>query len=127
MKTKPIFILGLILVSVSLALSSFIHKTPSASPQQRTEEYAIVDVIQTGKRKTIRVTKGTKPSIETDWGKIDTEKRDDYTPVIDVLNQLNEEGYELLNASLAYSTVGGGQTTSWGDPRHTFMMVKKLK
>ena len=93
----------------------------------RTEEYAIVDVVQSGKRKFIRVTKGTDPTTESEWKKEKTDDRDDYTPVITVLNQLNEQGFELLNASLAYSTVGGGQFVISGEPRHTFMMVKKIK
>ncbi len=126
MKTKSLLIAVFSLLTIFITLSSFIRKT-SDVPQGRTEEYAIVDIIQLGKRKMIRVTKGSEPSTETEWKKLDTDTRDDYTPVIKVLNRLNEEGYELLNASLAYTSVGGGSTLFTGEPRHTFMMVKKLK
>lgn len=125
MKTKSLLIAVFSLLTIFITLSSFIRKT-SDVPQGRTEEYAIVDIIQLGKRKMIRVTKGSEPTTETEWKKVDTDTRDDYTPVIKVLNKLNEEGYELLNASLAYTTVASSNPV-YGDPRHTFMMVKKLK
>ncbi|SHG94879.1 hypothetical protein SAMN05444372_1126 [Flavobacterium micromati] len=86
----------------------------------RTEEYAIVDVIQSGKRNYIRVTKGTEPATENEWKKEKTDDREDFTPVIKVLNQLNEQGF-------AYTTIGGGTILMYGEPRHTFMLVKKIK
>jgi hypothetical protein len=124
MKTKSIILSGLCLLVLSIILSSFINKTILNS--SRTEEYAIVDVIQSGKRKYIRVTKGTEPTTETEWKKEKTDDRDDFTPIITVLNQLNEQGFELLNTSLAYQTVSGN-LTMYGDARHTFMMIKKIK
>ncbi|MBP7808108.1 MAG: hypothetical protein KA163_02335 [Bacteroidia bacterium] len=125
MKTKSIIISAALLIVLSIILTSFITKANLNSA--KTEEYAIVDVISSGKRKYIRITKGTEPTTETEWKKEKTDDRDDYTPVITVLNQLNEQGFELLNTSLAYSTIGGGQIVSYGEPRHTFMMVKKVK
>jgi hypothetical protein len=56
-----------------------------------------------------------------------TNGSDDYTPVIKVLNQLNEHGFELVSTSLAYTTMGGGTFVMYGEPRHSFMMVKKIK
>lgn len=125
MKTKSIILTGLLLLTLSVVLSSYITKTTMAG--SKTEEYAIVDVIQSGKKKFIRVTKGTEPATESEWKKEKTDDRDDYTPVITVLNQLNEQGFELLNTSLAYTTIGGGTIPMYGEPRHTFMMVKKIK
>ena len=124
MKTKSILISGLCLLIISVVLSSFISKTTLNN--SRTEEYAIVDVVQSGKRKFIRVTKGTEPTTETEWKKEKTDDRDDFTPVISILNKLNEEGFELLNASVAYQTLSGN-VIMYGDARHTFMMIKKIK
>jgi hypothetical protein len=123
MKTKSIILSGIGLLLLWL-LSSFINK---ATNNAQTEEYAIVDVIQSGKKKFIRVTKGTQPATEVEWKKEKTEDRDDFTPVIVALNQLNAEGFELLNASVAYESISGANYTMYGDARHTFMMVKKIK
>jgi hypothetical protein len=125
MKTKSIIISGLCLLTLSVILSSFINKTILNS--SRTEDYAIVDVVQSGKKKFIRVTKGAEPTTETEWKLEKTENRADFTPIIAVLNQLNEQGFELLNASLAYETVSGANFVMYGDARHTFMLVKKIK
>lgn len=124
MKTNTIILAGFCIVALSILLSSFIQK--SSVQNTRTEEYAIVDVVEFGRKKSIRVTKGTKPPIDEIWITEKTEAYEDYTPTIKILNQLNAEGYELLNASLAYVTVGG-ELTREGNPRHTFMMVKKLR
>lgn len=125
MKTKSIIISGLCLLALSVILSSYIAK--KTTNNTRTEEYAIVDVVQFGNRKYIRVTKGIEPATKAEWKEEKTKDSEDYTPVITVLNQLNEQGFELLNTSLAYSTVDGETHTTYGDPRHTFMMVKKIK
>lgn len=125
MNTKSIIISGLCLLALSLILSSYISK--KTTNNSRTEEYAIVDVIQSGSRKFIRVTKGIDPTTEAEWKGEKTKDSEDYTPVIKVLNQLNEQGFELLNTSLAYSTVDSEIRTTYGEPRHTFMMVKKIK
>jgi hypothetical protein len=37
------------------------------------------------------------------------------------------QGFELLNASIAYQTIDGDKYVNYGNPRHTFMMVKKIK
>lgn len=125
-KNRSIILSVICLVAVSITLTSFIVKANTGGT--RTEEYAIVDVIQEGKRKYIRVTKGTEPASETEWKKEKTDDRDDFTPVITALNQLNEQGFELLNASVAYQSLGGGGSyVLYGSPRHTFMMVKKTK
>ena len=125
MKTKSIILSALCLLALSVILSSFITKASLNTSQ--TEEYAVVDVIQSGKKKFIRVTKGTEPTTETEWKKEKTGDTDDFTPIIALLNQLNQQGFELLNASTAYQTITGTTFLMYGDPRHTFMMVKKIK
>lgn len=117
MKTKSIMISGLLVLVLTLVLSSFIYKTNLNS--SKTEEYAIIDVSTGGKTKYIRVTKGTEHTTETGWKSEKTEYHGDYTPVITALNQLNEQGFELLNTSFAINKEGG--------TRQTFMMVKKIK
>ncbi len=125
MKTNTIILAGFCIVALSILLSSFIQK--SSVQNTRTEEYAIVDVIEDYKTKTIRVTKGTQPATDEVWKKEKTEIYEDYTPTIKILNQLNAEGYELVNASLAYTTMSGKYSLEGGNPRHTFVMVKKLR
>ena len=122
MKTKSIILSGLLLLTLSVILSSYITKT--SMNNSRTEDYAIVDVIDNGKKKFIRVTKDAEPTTETEWKREKTEDRDDYRPVLKVLNQLNEQGFELLNGSLAYETSSGG---SAGYPRQSYFMIKKAK
>lgn len=121
MKTKSIILSGLCLLTLSVILSSYITKTTMNNA--KTEEYAIVDVLERGKRKFIRVTKGVEPTTETEWKKEKTDDRDDFTPIISALNQLNEQGFELLNCSIAYETLSGNSTNA----RLTYMMVKKIK
>lgn len=125
MKTKTIILSVLCLLILSIILSSYITKATLTN--SRTEEYAIVDVVERGKTKFIRVTIGINPTTESEWKNEKTNKRDDYTPVIAVLNELNEQGFELLNSSVAYQTIGGGEYLNYGEPRHTFIMVKKIK
>jgi hypothetical protein len=93
----------------------------------QTEEYAIVDVFEAGKRKYIRTTVGTEPAVEKEWEEEKTAVRGDFTPVIEELNKLNLRGFELLNMSTTYSTISGGTYAAHGTPRFTFMMVKRLK
>lgn len=121
MKTKPIILTGLLLLLLSVVLSSYITKTTMNS--SKTEEYAIVDVIERGKRKYIRVTKGVEPTTESEWKKEKTDDKDDFTPVISALNQLNEQGFELLNSAISHETISGNSSGA----RLTYMMVKKVK
>lgn len=128
MKTKPTIIIGACLILFSVILSSYVTK--ETLTHSRTEEYAIVDVYKYGKTINVRVTKGDQPSEETKWEKTKTTDRDDYTPVVKILNTLNEEGFELLNSSLAYDingTVSAGNGFTIGNPSYSFMMVKKIK
>ena len=84
MKTKSLLLTIICLLTLSVVFSSYITK--EALNNSRTEEYAIV---QSGKRKFIRVTKGTEPTTESEWKKEKTNDSEDYTPVVKVLNQLN--------------------------------------
>lgn len=124
MKTKSTIIIGACLIVFSVILSSYVTK--ETMKNSRTEEYALVDVMIEGKVMYIRTTKGSSPTIEIKIEKAKVLDSDNFTPVIDVLNTLNEEGYELLNSSLAYdirSSSGG----AYGDRSNSFMMVKKIK
>jgi hypothetical protein len=119
MKTKSIILSGLCLLVLSVTLSSYITKT---TLDIKKEEYAIVSVVDFGKKLSIRVTKSGDPASASEYKEEETISRNDFSPVIKVLSQLNEQGFSLLNASLAYETLGGGNS---GGSRHTFMMVKK--
>ncbi len=122
MKTKSIILSWVCLLTLSVILSSFIDKkTPHSS---KTEEYEIVDVMDNGEKKFIRVTKDDEASTEIEWKREKTDDRDDYRPILKVLNQLNEQGYEMLNGSLAYESSAQG---NGGNPRQTYFMVRKIK
>jgi len=94
---------------------------------ERTEEYAILDVFEYGKKKVIRITVGERPAREKEWKRQKTDIRGDMSPVMIELGKLNKRGFKLLSMSTTYTTVGGGQHTSQGTPRHTFVMVKSLE
>ena len=94
---------------------------------ERTEEYAILDVFEYGKKKIIRITVGERPAREKEWKKEKTDLRGDMSPVMVELGKLNKRGFKLLNMSTTYTTVGGGTHQSNGTPRHTFVMVKSLE
>jgi len=94
---------------------------------ERTEEYAIVDVFEYGKKKVIRITVGERPAREKEWKKEKTSIRGDMSPVMIELGKLNKRGFRLLNMSTTYTTVGGGSYATQGTPRHTFIMVRSLE
>jgi len=102
-------------------------KSFAQTSSNKTEEYAIVDVFETGKKKIIRITIGEEPAQEKEWSQEKTEISGDFSPVIAELNKLNLLGFELLNMSTTYTTIGGGTYVTHGTPRFTFMMVKKVK
>jgi hypothetical protein len=94
---------------------------------ERTEEYAILDVFEYGKKKVIRITVGERPAREKEWKKEKTDIRGDMSPVMKELGKLNKRGFKLLTMSTSYTTVGGGQYPTHGTPRHTFVMVRKIE
>jgi hypothetical protein len=125
---KTIVISALVIVS-SFLLAGFINDSNNnGTANARTEEYAIVDVIEVGKKKTIRITVGDEPAIEKEWEKQKTEITGDFTPVIKELHALNEKGFEMVNSSLAYtsSSTSNGNTIVYGYPRSTFLLRRKL-
>jgi len=99
----------------------------SIAQSTQTEEYAIVDVFEIRKKKIIRTTIGEEPATQKEWEVEKTDVTGDFSPVIKELNDLNKKGFKLLNTSTTYTTVGGGQTTMYGNPRFTFVMVKKIE
>jgi len=114
--------IGLIIILCLSGLSGLFAQSESG----QTEEYAIVDVFELGKKKIIRITIGEQPAEEKEWKKEKTDIRGDFSPVMVELHKLNKLGFELLNMSTTYTNVDGSQYTIYGTPRHTFMMVKKL-
>jgi len=115
MKTRPIIISGVLLITLSIILTSFVSK---AKPNRAgTEEYAMVDVRSYGKTKFIHVSKSNQPTTEKEWEKGES---NDNNPIIITLDKLNEEGFELLSVSSDFHPSNGTQS-------QTFMLVKKLK
>jgi hypothetical protein len=116
------------LIGIITLLTLVGASTVSAQDERvRTEEYAILDVFEYGKKKVIRITVGERPAREKEWKRQKTDIRGDMSPVMVELGKLNKRGFKLLNMSTTYTTVGGGQYTSQGTPRHTFIMVKSLE
>jgi hypothetical protein len=74
------------------------HKQTAAA---RTEEYAIVSVVQIGKKNYISTTVGSKSTDEKEFESEKNAKRNDMAPVILELEKLNEQGFELVNGSNA--------------------------
>ncbi len=107
--------LTLIFVSV---LGAFAQET-------QTEEYAIIDAYQVGKRTAIRVTIGEESPGEDAWIIEKTEVSEDMSPVIKELNKLNRQGYKLLNMTTTFSTPAGGTTS--GTMYYSYMMVRKIE
>ncbi len=127
---KKIILTSTILILSSFLLAGFINNSNNNnSANARTEEYAIVDVVEIGKKKIIRITVGEEPAIEKEWEKQKTEIAGDFTPVMKELHALNEKGFEIVNSSLAYtpSSMSSGNTITPGVPRSTFLLRRKLK
>ena len=115
--------MGLIAIMLLIGVNAVVAQDDS----ERTEDYAIVDVFEYGKKKVIRITVGERPAREKEWKKEKTDIRGDMSPVMIELGKLNKRGFKLLNMSTTYTTVGGGQYTTQGTPRHTFIMVRSLE
>jgi hypothetical protein len=110
------------LASVAFAFMAFTNFTPDVPA--RTEEYALVSVIQDGKRNYISITVGSLPTEEKEFEKAKADKKNDMAPIIRELERLNEQGFYLLNGSTAI--VPYGQSRG-GDLFYTFIMKRKLR
>ena len=75
-----------------MAFTNFTPDVPA-----RTEEYALVSVIQDGKRNYISITVGSLPTEEKEFEKAKADKKNDMAPIIRELERLNEQGFYLLN------------------------------
>jgi hypothetical protein len=123
---KNLVVSGLLIAS-SFFLLGFVTIGTKQSEVKKTEEYAMVEVIEVVKKKIIRTTIGEEPAQEKEWEKTKTDIEGDMGPVMKELNALNEKGFELVNVSLSYSVPTSSQGYSGpGYPRHTFMFKKKL-
>ncbi len=114
-----------ILLVLGLAFGTFAMQ--GQVEQAPSEEYAIVDVIERGYQKSIRISIGEEEATERVWKTESTNRIGDFSPVIKVLNDLNRQGFELLTMSTSHITIDGYGVMSDGDPRFTFMMVRKIK
>ena len=114
-KKKTVF--SVLAVGAGLAtLSAFAsHKQTAA----RTEEYAIVSVVQVGKKNYISTTIGSKSTDEKEFESEKNAKRNDMAPVILELEKLNEQGFELVNGSNAAMGTAGV-------PFYTFTLKRKI-
>ncbi|WP_018343393.1 hypothetical protein [Cytophaga aurantiaca] len=126
---KIILISSLVLASAFLLAGFITNSNQKSAVNTRTEEYAIVDVLEQGKKKIIRVTIGEEPAIEREWEKQKTDLYGDYTPVMKELHALNEKGFEIVNSSLAFTPapVSNGNSFGSGYPRSTFLLRKKIQ
>lgn len=113
---QAIYILTFLLVIICSAVSG---------QDFQTEEYAIVDVFEFRKSKTIRITLGEADPTEIEWKTERDNNSGNFSEVIKQLNILNKQGFELLNMTTTYTTSDGGEIVTPGTPRFTFMLVKK--
>jgi hypothetical protein len=113
---KPLIITSILLI-LSISLVSFIHQKTDT---KRTEEYAIVDVEEHGKVKSINITIG---DTKIDHINAKVEYVQDLRPVHIELNKLNEQGFEIVNVT---STEAGTTTSSSITPRHIFLLRRKI-
>ena len=118
-----------LLVVVSLVgiawLAGFISEKSKAT--SRTEEYAVLSVVQEGKRNYISLTVGSQPTQEKEFQKEKSAKKYDLAPVIREMENLNQQGFELVNSSTAIIPYGVSNDVSGGDPFYTFTFKRKLK
>jgi hypothetical protein len=104
-------------------LVAFISR-PVPSATDRTEEYAVVSVFQSGKYNRVSVTVGSRPSEEKEFEKEKNAKRYNLAPVLAEVEKLNAQGFELVNGSAAIYNMdasGGGQ------PFYSFIMKRKAR
>lgn len=128
--TQIVLFCGLCLLSLSILFVSFSQK--KATVNSRTEEYAIVDIINNGTNhgdnaSVIRITKNKDGKAQSTWEKGGVYDKGNYESVLLVLDSLNNEGFELLTSTMAYETMGGNNRSNFSVPRQSYIMVKKLK
>ncbi|QNH63208.1 hypothetical protein [Hymenobacter sediminicola] len=114
-------ILSVLAVAVSLTgLSAFGSQSGATrTTDSRTEEYAIVSVVQAGKKNFISTTIGSKSTEEKEFESEKNAKRFDMAPVIAELEKLNAQGFELVNGSNAAMGTAGL-------PFYTFTMKRRI-
>ena len=111
---------ALFVIAVGAGLTTlFAFASHKQTVATRTEEYAIVSVVQVGKKNYISTTVGSKSTDEKEFESEKNAKRNDMAPVILELEKLNEQGFELVNGSNA--AIG---TT--GAPFYTFTLKRKI-
>ncbi|MGN6645397.1 MAG: hypothetical protein ACTHJT_02605 [Cytophaga sp.] len=126
---KKTITISCLVAACSFLLAGFITNSDKDNTLTgRTEEYAIVDVLDYGRRKVIRVTVGEELTQEKEWEKTKTEIDPDFTSAIKDLNLLNAKGFEIVNSSLTYisPSLANGNAASAGCARSIFLLRRKL-
>lgn len=104
-------------------LGAFISRHPQPA-EDRTEEYAVVSVFQSGKSNYVSVTIGSKPSEEKEFEKEKNTKRYDLAPVLREVEKLNAQGFELVNGS---SSIHNKNQYGGGQPFYSFIMKRRAR
>lgn len=106
------------------ALVAFMSAGSPAPVDERTEEYAVVSVYQSGKSNFVSITIGSKPSEEKEYQKEKNDKRYDLAPVLAEVEKLNAQGFELVNGSAA---IHGMNQYGGGQPFYSFIMKRRAR
>jgi hypothetical protein len=88
----------------------------------QTEEYAILNVLQEGKRNYISVTIGSEKTEEKEYQSGKVGQLYDMTLVLAKMEELNQMGYTLFSSSNGVVPIQQGSS---GVPFYTFVFVKK--
>ncbi|KAA9333729.1 hypothetical protein [Adhaeribacter soli] len=100
--------------------------TEKAAPA-RTEDYAVLNVFQDGKRNYISLTVGSNPTQQREFHREKTEQRYDLAPILREMENLNQQGFELVNSSTAIIPAGVPDEITGGNPFYTFTFKRKLQ
>jgi hypothetical protein len=113
--TLPVFIVIIFLI--------FSFTNSKEKTNEKTEEYALLKVIERGNLFYIELTKGEQETIYEEL-EAEPKTRMNWANVTKKMNALNQEGYELKNESL--TTIVSGQYGG-GYTYESFIFVKKIK
>jgi hypothetical protein len=87
-------------ISTLILILFILSNVQAQTEQERTEEYAIVEVMETGKFKQIRVCVDEE---ESEWIAEKTSSNNDLSPLLRTLGELNAKGFEVVNMTHAAS------------------------
>ncbi len=118
MNDRTLPLTALCALAILVATDVWAQSPPAGT---RTEDYAIISVFQRGKKNFVSVTVGSVSSEEKEYEAEKNDKRYDMAPIVEEMEKLNEQGYELVDHSAAIIPVGqyGG-----GMPFYSFVFKK---